>query len=75
MFFFDIDGRIDYFQIAESVTENLSSDIHSSLIDFDISCTALISFFAHTPFILLSSEDIFIGKTNKRFGTWESDNI
>lgn len=51
MFFFDIDGRIDYFQIADSVTENLSLDIHSSLIDFDISCTALISFFAHTPFI------------------------
>ncbi|GEM_PF-6154719 len=59
MFFFDINGRI--FQIADSVTENLSSNIHSSLIDFDISCLTLAFF------ICCHREDTLIEKTNKRF--------
>lgn len=67
MFFFDINGRI--FQIADSVTEKLSSNIHSSLIDFDISCLTLAFF------ICCHREDTLIGKNNKIFSTWESGDI
>jgi len=64
MFFFDINGRI--LQIADLVTENLSSVIHSSLSDFDIFCPTL------ALFICCHREDIFIGKT---LAPWKSDDI
>ncbi len=45
MFFFDNNPRI--FQIVDSVTENLSSVVHSSLFDFDISCLTLAFFICY----------------------------
>lgn len=67
MFFFDINGG--NFQIVASVTENLSSNIDSSLIDFDISCLTLAFF------ICCHREDTLIRNKNKRFNTWESDDF